>query len=435
MAAWAGPPRIALYSHDTFGLGHLTRSTRIAAAVSRALPGASVLILTGSPIAHRFAFPHGVDYVKLPSVIKRGPERYESLELAVSPRRVRKMRAQLISETLDTFQPNLMLVDNVPLGMKGELLPALERLRKQDRDAQIHLNLRDVLDDPDVIRESWEELGVHDVLDRIYDAIHVFGTPSVFDSIAAYRLPPEKTKMLGYIRASIGIHRGPASISGRGIPRKRVLATIGGGGDGEHVLATAVEMQRGLGASSPYTLTLVPGPFMSAGARTRLEAACRDLPHVALHDFIDDIPAQMHRSDLVLSMGGYNTMCEVLTVSRRSVVVPRVQPRREQEIRARALERHDLTRVIDPGELTPARLHDVLEEAYLAKIDPSRTRPSLDGLPCFTERLSSLLGHRVMTTRPSAHLASPTSPGSSAGEDQGSRSHSHSSPARRRARP
>ena len=43
------PPRILLYSHDTFGLGHLRRSRTIAQALVSAFPDASALILTGSP--------------------------------------------------------------------------------------------------------------------------------------------------------------------------------------------------------------------------------------------------------------------------------------------------------------------------------------------------------------------------------------------------
>lgn len=47
----ARAPRIMLYSHDTFGLGHLRRSRALAAAITGAIPDASALILTGSPVA------------------------------------------------------------------------------------------------------------------------------------------------------------------------------------------------------------------------------------------------------------------------------------------------------------------------------------------------------------------------------------------------
>ena len=63
-------PHILLYSHDTFGLGHLRRSRAIAEALVSAIPGSSALILTGSPVAGRFTFAAGVDHIRMPGVVK-----------------------------------------------------------------------------------------------------------------------------------------------------------------------------------------------------------------------------------------------------------------------------------------------------------------------------------------------------------------------------
>ena len=62
--------RALLYSHDTFGLGHLRRARTIASALTERDPGLAALILTGSPIAGRFDFPDRVDHVRLPGVVK-----------------------------------------------------------------------------------------------------------------------------------------------------------------------------------------------------------------------------------------------------------------------------------------------------------------------------------------------------------------------------
>ena len=71
-------PRVMLYSHDTFGLEHLRRSRALAGAITAADPSASALILTGSPVAGRFAFPSRVDHMRLPGVIKRSDGSYAS---------------------------------------------------------------------------------------------------------------------------------------------------------------------------------------------------------------------------------------------------------------------------------------------------------------------------------------------------------------------
>jgi predicted glycosyltransferase len=191
--------RIAIYSHDTYGLGHLMRSTRLARAALQAIPQSSVLMLSGSPVAHRFRFPAGLDYVKLPSVVKSGPDTYDARDLRISRRRVRDMRSQLILDAIGFFRPHLFMVDNVPLGMKGELMPALSWLKAHRPTCRIHLNLRDILDDPQTIRAAWQALDVPRTLREVYHAIHIFGDPRIFDAIGAYDLPVDRSDYLHYI--------------------------------------------------------------------------------------------------------------------------------------------------------------------------------------------------------------------------------------------
>src|SRR5690606_2554641 len=58
------------------------------------------------------------------------------------------------------------------------------------------------------------------------------------------------------------------------------------------------------------------------------------------------------RADAVLTMGGYNSVCEALASSAPALIVPRVVPRREQEIRARGLQRVGAVDMMHPRDLT-----------------------------------------------------------------------------------
>jgi len=387
-----GWPRVVIYSHDTFGLGHLTRSTRIARGVLSAFPGGSVLLLSGSPIAHRFSFPARVDYVKLPSVVKSGPDSYDARELRISPRRICWMRAQLILDTIDSFRPHLLLVDNVPLGMKGELVPALEWLKRRLPRTRIHLDLRDVLDDPQVIRESWTTLGVPRILNDIYDEIHVFGHPTIFDAISAYGLPVEKSSYLNYLAPSEEERISPAPLPPLRPGRARILVTVGGGGDGASILHCVAALQRKLGKDSPYHFDLVTGPLMPVAARLELLVDLDGLPGIVVHEYVEHLPAWMSACDLLLCMGGYNTLCEAMAVAPRAVVVPRIHPRREQEIRARALEERGLIEVIHPEKLDPTVLEQTLHRSLQgAPVLRTRELPPLTGAAELAGRLVSVL--------------------------------------------
>ncbi len=388
--------RVAVYSHDTYGLGHLTRSTRLARAVLEAFPDASVLLLTGSPVAHRFRFPRGLDYIKLPSVVKIGPERYEARDLGMSNRRIRGMREQLLRHAVEHFRPHLLLVDNVPGGMKGELLSTLDWLHRHRPDARVHLDLRDVLDQPEVIRRSWKDHGVPAILDRHYDEISIFGSPDIYDAREVYGLPPAKTRYMGYLAPYPDERTGNPDLPPCEAGRHRVLVTAGGGGDGADLLVCAAEMQRRLGAASPYHLHLVTGPLMDNDQQERLRDLLPALRNVSIHEFVQPLAAWMNSVDLVLSMGGYNTLCEVMTVAPRSVVVPRVAPRREQIIRARALEAFGIVHVLPLDRLTPGRLDDAFRHA-LAREPGRRVRNDtwLSGVDRFKSRLVQLYGTGV----------------------------------------
>src|SRR5207253_6105136 len=62
---------VMTYSHDGFGLGHLRRNTTIASILAHQVPDSSVLMMIGCPSGAVFRLPTGVDFIKLPSVVKR----------------------------------------------------------------------------------------------------------------------------------------------------------------------------------------------------------------------------------------------------------------------------------------------------------------------------------------------------------------------------
>src|SRR5215218_5743497 len=120
---------VAFYSHDTYGLGHLRRTLLLAHALQNRWPGLSQLIVTGSPLAHGFPLPPGADYEKLPSVVKVGRDRYQPAVLPIPFEAVSALRRDLLLATADHVRPDLLVVDNVPAGLEGEIVPALLHLK------------------------------------------------------------------------------------------------------------------------------------------------------------------------------------------------------------------------------------------------------------------------------------------------------------------
>src|SRR3982751_6781877 len=115
--------RLLVYSHDSFGLGHLRRCRAIAHHLVQRYDRLSVLILSGSPIIGSFDFRSRVDFVRVPGVIKLRSGEYVSLNLHIDIEETLAMRSSIIRHTADIFDPDMLIVDKEPLGLRGEMRP------------------------------------------------------------------------------------------------------------------------------------------------------------------------------------------------------------------------------------------------------------------------------------------------------------------------
>jgi predicted glycosyltransferase len=386
----AGPVKIIFYCHDSYGLGHLRRTLTLARYLRACAPAINQLIVTGSPLAHDLLLPEDGDYVKLPSVVKTGQDEYASRSLSLPFERISRMRAEMIESAARNVRPDAFVVDHAPAGLKGELIPALRQLRRSS-DTRLIVGLRDVVDDAPRVRASWRREGVYELLEDVYDLVLVYGDPRVYDVVAEYRLSPKvarKTRYVGYLARNS--HR-PAEQVRRALglrTGKLVVATVGGGGDGVELLEAVL---RGLQQSNGgFDTLVVAGPLMPARFRERLAELADSCPLVRLVSFVDDLQSTIAAADVVVSMGGYNAICEILSAERPAVIVPRVAPRREQLIRAEALSERGLVRTIHPYDLTPARIIAEIEE-LLGQTSGDNGDLNLNGLPAAAAELEAAL--------------------------------------------
>ena len=229
--------RILLYSHDSYGLGHLRRTLAIAWGLSDAFPRASLLCVTGSPRAHSFPFPPRTDYLKLPAVTKDESGRYVPLKLRIPIEQLLAVRAAAIERAVLEYKPHASLVDHAPLGLGGELVGTLRRVKAERPETRIVIGLRDICDDGPLVRESWHREGVGEALSELYDRILVYGQPAIFDVVREYGLADACARKLhytGYIWRSERDHASAAALPGPEAPM--VLVTVGGGADGHPIM-------------------------------------------------------------------------------------------------------------------------------------------------------------------------------------------------------
>ncbi|HTV45423.1 MAG TPA: glycosyltransferase [Stellaceae bacterium] len=324
--------RVLIYSHDSFGLGHLRRCRAIAHAMVDDDPGVSVLILSGSPIIGSFDFRARVDFVRVPGVIKLRNGEYVSLNLHIDIEETLAMRSSIIRHTADIFDPDLLIIDKEPLGLRGEVRDTLQLVQR--RRAAVILGLRDVMDDPEALESEWERKNAVPALSEYYDEIWVYGLPQICDPLAGLPVPPSVRRRMiytGYLRRNAADLAVTPDLQDL-VDGSFLLVTPGGGGDGDalvDLVLSAYEHDDAL----PFAALIVFGPFMVPEQRAAFAARAAQLKNVRAVTFNARLEALMARAAGVVAMGGYNTFCEILSFDKPALIVPRTAPRLEQFIR------------------------------------------------------------------------------------------------------
>jgi predicted glycosyltransferase len=398
----ARPPRIAIFTHDAYGVGHVRRTTRIFRAIAEKEPRSALLLITGSPVTKLLRqLPQNADTIKIPTVVTSGADRTRPPSLNIGVAELASLRGGITRCALELFEPDVFLVDNFPLGTRLELLPALRELRH--RPTRTVLGLRDVVDPPAKVKHDWGRDGIFDVIERYYDRVLVYGVREVFDAVQSYGLSPmiaDRLRYCGYIAEAMPVDgRSEAIRRDLGFDAGFFLATVGGGGDGRPLIDAF------LGALEHFPsrrALVVPGEFMSSDDRDAILGAAAAHPGVVVRDYVEDLPAAMAAADLVVAMGGYNTSAEILATRARSVLVPRTWRAgehanrgttgvdEEQQFRADGLARMGLTTVVGTDELSPKTLAAAMARALEQPRREDGASISLDGASCVADELLEL---------------------------------------------
>ena len=403
----ARQPKILFASNEVVGMGHLRIVLRLAACIGTELTDTSMLLLTASTMAHAFPLTKGLDVIQLPGIDRsNGYTSYRPLRLPLTFEEVKRLRERIIGETARTYRPDLFLVDYRPGGVAGELVATLRALKKRGQTALVLL-LRDILDDPGIVRAQWRADRAKRALEY-YDEIWVYGCQNLYDPIREYQLPAEiarKIRFCGYldvdapaaasndVRKTLGIARQPF-----------VLVTVGSGRVGFPVLDTYVRALAQFPNELDLFSLIVGGPSLPMEQRDIICRQCEAIsscyPHrrVRFTDFLPNLLDYMAAADVVVSLGGYNAVTEILRLGRCSVVVPYAAAHDEQLIRASLLESLGLIRTIHPNQLSPQSLVETILAA-LQDRPPTHQRLlqlglSFDGLQHIKDHVMRLLKAR-----------------------------------------
>ncbi len=390
-ARTAVPPRVLLYSHDTFGLGHLRRNLAIADELLHGPRPHDVALMSGSPVLTAWPKPAGLRVVALPPVVKVGAEAYRSRDSSLSFQHVKAQRESAIRNTIVGFAPDVLLVDHAAAGMRGELLDALAYLRREMPTTRVVVGLRDIVDAPAGVRAAWNEQGIYTLLAWAYDRILVYGERRLFAVEKEYDLDAslsEKVRYCGYVARALATR----SLRVRG-EQFTVLVTTGGGGDGFSLVRDYLRASADFPRDAVHSIVVL-GPLMDDEEERRaLTALAAGRDDVTLLPYTVELLDLLPNADLMVAMGGYNTTAEIVANAKAAVLVPRTTPRTEQLVRARILRDLGLVWVIEPDEDIVAGLRGYVGRALAGEhpTELARCDIAVDGARRAARELDALL--------------------------------------------
>jgi predicted glycosyltransferase len=373
--------KILFYCQSSLGIGHTIRSLRIAEGLSESF---EVHYLNGGEAISGLEIPLGIRCTDLPPIVS-DPD-FGTVHTAGSDLDVEstiELRRNLILETFQSFAPDIVLVELYPFG-RGRFHSELEPLLKcaKEHGAKVACSVRDIL----TKREDQEafERKVVKRMNRFFDLLLIHSDPDFqrlddtftrLDDILA-----EKT-YTGFVVPKVTPEtreNGPT-----------IIASIGGGRFG-HELAEAVALTAPLLAERiPHQIELYTGPFCPEDVADRLRQLAHGHSNIKVEKFCPDLHQKLVSADLSISMGGYNTIMNVIATGVPAMIMGCTNNGGMDQVpRAEKLARLGVVDVIRPEDLEPA----TFAEKIIDSLNKEPTSVSLDinGVTATMRALSEL---------------------------------------------
>ena len=133
--------------------------------------------------------------------------------------------------------------------------------------------------------------------------------------------------------------------------------------------------------SIPLPPVVLTGPGTELADRRNIEEEAKSIDCSApVLASVQEGAELTRRAEVVITMGGYNSICEILRHGKKSLVTPRPTSSYEQFIRNRIFVEQGLIRSLPPEGLTPEEVARGLISLYQADTIPNRANlPKFDG--------------------------------------------------------
>ena len=219
------------------------------------------------------------------------------------------------------------------------------------------------------------------------------GDREVYDQSREYKFSSDLKKKLHYLgyldpRTQSRLEKNDTELSHEKTKKPYSLCMAGGGQDSIKL----VEMFAKSITCSDHRGLILTGPYLSADICANLIEIARYNARLKVVRFHENPIALIREADKIISMGGYNTLCEIVAMGKKPLIVPRVVPRKEQWIRACKFEELGLIDVLHPDHISVEALVNWISKPLSTAPIPYRL--NFKGLQTLLVRTAKILDHK-----------------------------------------
>lgn len=308
--------RMMFYTHDGAGLGHLTRISRIAAALSYSHQ-VECLIVSGFR-EMSFIVNKDLQVCKLPSrdsmIEERANYWNQHAFIDIDIPEVYKWRKSDMEMLFSMYKPDAFFIDYYVIGKRDELS---EIIRKYHTTTSFYYINRGIIGCEWSIRTQVLTENNRMFLEKYFKRIFLTNDETVFDFTQTYELSSEiKNKCInvGYIS-----HKTPNDEKAR-IRRLRnvenkvwIVCTAGGGKLGEAFIESMIKITE---MFPEVEFDIIAGP------RNSMELPKVDSSNCKYHKSMNNLPSLIAAADICITTGGYNTMTEAMSNGTHMLIKP-----------------------------------------------------------------------------------------------------------------
>jgi predicted glycosyltransferase len=300
------------------GVGHLTRSSAIAEALSAI---SHVTIFSGGKAVEGYRAPAGIDFVQLAATrwdLAADPFPVP-VEVGSTMTEIERLRSQLLVDCYVRIRPRVVIFEFFPFSPRrfGQTLKHLFDVINGEKHRPVVIcSARICPAQPwDTSAEaSW----TNEQLRANFSCVLHHADSKVFP-IASLPLTIQSA-LSGIPVWQTGFVRRPVTLSDKTSDTKGLLLTVGGGSaPGAKLLKRWIEAARS-GPPDLFPLRVVCGPMMDAENRKSLAEEQDDT--IEVHDSVENLDELIGAARAVVCMGGYNTLVEALSLRKPILAFP-----------------------------------------------------------------------------------------------------------------